>query len=60
MYRWQTDDPEEQAAFLIATVRLFRRVTGGKQPQLIGFSVPDGNTSAYINVVVSRRDRADA
>jgi len=46
MYRWQTESPEEQIAFLKATVRLFRRVTGGKEPQLIGFSVPDGNTSA--------------
>ena len=57
MYRWQTDDLDEQTAFLIATVRLFRRVTGGSQPQLIGFSVPDGNTSAYLNLIVPRRDR---
>jgi len=59
MYRWQTEDPEEQATFLKATVRLFRRVTGGKQLPLIGFSVPDGNTSACSYVLTSRRDRVD-
>lgn len=48
MYRWQTEDAEEQAAFLKATVRLFRRVTGGKQLPLIGFSVPDSNTSTVV------------
>jgi hypothetical protein len=55
MYRWQTEVPEEQAVFLKATVRLFRRVTGGQQLQLIGFSVPDGNTSACLYVEVSGR-----
>lgn len=59
MYRWQTEDPEEQAAFLKATVRLFRRVTGGKQLQLIGLSVPDGNTSASLYATASGRDSAD-
>lgn len=59
MYKWQTEGPEEQAAFLKATVRLFRRVTGGKQPQLVGFNVPDGNTSACFYVMNPRRDRVN-
>src|SRR5258706_13569333 len=59
MYRWQTEDPEEQAAFLKATVRLFRRVTGGKKLQLIGLSGPEGNTSTCLYVMASRRDRVD-
>jgi hypothetical protein len=59
MYRWQTEDPEEQAAFLKATVGLFGRVTGGKQLQLIGFSVPDGNTSTCLYVMTSGRGKVD-
>lgn len=53
MYRWQTEDPEEQAAFLKATVRLFRRVTGGKPLQLIGLIIPEGNTSTCLYVMTS-------
>ena len=59
MYRWQTEDPEEQAAFLKATVRLFRRVTGNKPLQLIGIIIPEVNTSTCIYVVTSKRDRVD-
>ena len=59
MYRWQTEDPEEQAAFLKATVRLFRRVTGNKPLQLIGIVIPEGNTSTCLYVMTSRRDRVD-
>lgn len=59
MYRWQTEDPEEQAAFLKATVRLFRRVTGGKPLQLIGLIIPEGNTSTCLYVMTSGRVRVD-
>ncbi|KAG8814416.1 hypothetical protein FRC17_001136, partial [Serendipita sp. 399] len=41
-YRWQTESWDEQEAFLIATVRLFRRVMRGQTPLLVGWNMPDG------------------
>ncbi|KAG9054875.1 hypothetical protein FS842_003912 [Serendipita sp. 407] len=41
-YRWQTEKWEDQEAFLIATVRLYRRVMGGQTPLLMGWNMPDG------------------
>ncbi|CCA67704.1 related to Exocyst complex component Sec3 [Serendipita indica DSM 11827] len=45
-YKWQTESWEDQEAFLIATVRLYRRIMGGQSPQLIGWQMPDGPGSS--------------
>lgn len=43
-YRWTTESWDDQEAFLVATVRLYRRINGGQSPQLTGWRMPDGPT----------------
>lgn len=41
-YKWQTEYPRDQAAFLVALIRLFRKITGGAAAlQLVGLNDPD-------------------
>ncbi|KAJ3524302.1 hypothetical protein NM688_g8587 [Phlebia brevispora] len=40
-YRWQTENEQDQANFVIALVRLFRSLNGGAPLQVVGFRDPD-------------------
>lgn len=49
-YRWQTESWEDQETFLIAAVRLFRKLNGGQSPQLIGWKMPDAPMCTFTEV----------
>lgn len=40
-YRWQTESPQDQAAFISSLVQLFRSLNGGAPLQLMGVRDPD-------------------
>ncbi|KAK7695318.1 hypothetical protein QCA50_002508 [Cerrena zonata] len=46
-YRWQTENPSDQADFLVSIIRLFRNITGGSIPlQVLGMRDPDSASSS--------------
>jgi hypothetical protein len=46
-YRWQTDNWEDQEAFMQSMVRLYRRIMGGQTPQISGWRMPEGSGGMY-------------